>query len=240
MNAEHELDWALENFPSVGIIPSPSEPAPGQIVLPLPKIHDMVHAAAVQAEGPVCGLINSDILLERFDSVLPLLTKDLDCGMVVFRRMEMEWPTRDTYKYYRFGYDVFLMDKRLSHELPDAPFTIGVPWWDLWLPFMAFLKGFNLCMVETPAVLHTAHETRWTEEAFVEYGVKLFEILRDEASAALADPMLKGRAEFVLAGLKMVVEALPEKPDSGVFLTALSKYFQWFFDEGGGVRRVTL
>ena len=65
MNCEHELDWALEHFPDVGIIPSPAKAKSFQSIQPLPHIHDMVHAAAVQAQGPVCGLINSDIYLKK-------------------------------------------------------------------------------------------------------------------------------------------------------------------------------
>jgi len=235
VNVSDELAWAQKAFPGVDLIPAPLDSREQTGGRPLPFIHDLVRAASIHSEGPYCGLINSDIYLKGMKEHWPAIEQALNGGMVLFRRMEMDWPSFETFKFYPFGFDVFLMDKRIGPILADAPFAVGIPWWDFWLPLMAFLKGFNLYRVEPAIAFHLAHQTRWDTDQFVEYGAKLFEMVEQEAHQAVKSSELRARGEFVLNGFQLVREASDCDLRDAKFSSGLSHYLKWFFDKSAAV-----
>ena len=240
VNVTEELQWAHRTFPKVGLIPAPTDSRDHNRGRALPYIHDLVQAAAVQAEREFCGVINSDIYLQELQVYWPQIEPLLQGGIVVMRRMEMSWPSKTPLGLYPFGFDVFFMDRRLGAVIPESPFAVGIPWWDFWLPLMGFLKGFDVHLVQAPVVFHLKHATRWDDAQFVEYGAQLVEYLEAEARQVQDHPVFGVRGQYLLDGLKLVREASSENIRSQQFASALSRYLQWFFDEGAGVKQVTL
>ena len=123
VNVAEELEWASATFPLVGMIPTPSDSREHNSGRPLPYIHDLFRAASFQAEGPYCGVINSDIYLKGFGKKWADLERALPGGLVVFRRMEMGWPSFREVGVYPFGFDMFVMDKRVGRLIPDSLFA---------------------------------------------------------------------------------------------------------------------
>lgn len=238
VNVAEELPWAHMSFPKVGLIPAPSDSRSHNRGRPLPYIHDLVQAAAVQAEREFCGVINSDIFLRDFETFWPTLKPLLKGGIVVMRRMEMSWPSKTQKGLYPFGFDVFLMDRRMGALIPESAFAVGIPWWDFWLPLIGFLNGFDLHLVQTPIAHHLEHPTKWDQDQFVEYGAQLVECLETEARKACEVPALQGRGMFVLEGIRLVRETANCDIRKPKFTSALSRYLQWFFDDGNAVNRV--
>jgi len=240
VNVAEELQWAHRTFPKVGLIPAPADSRSHNNGRPLPYIHDLVQAAAVQAERQYCGVINSDIYLRDFDRHWPSIEPLLTGGLVVMRRMEMSWPSQTAKGIYPFGFDVFLMDRRMGAVIPESPFAVGIPWWDFWLPLMGFLKGFNVHLVQTPIAYHLEHPAKWDQAQFIEYGAQLVAYLELEAKKACETPALKGRGTFLLDGLRLVRETAECDTRNLKYTSALSRYLQWFFDEGNAVNRAVL
>lgn len=239
VNVMEELPWAQEMFPGVGLIPAPEDSRAHNQGRPLPYIHDLVRAAGVQAETRFCGLINSDIFLKDFEPLWPSLQARMVGGLLVCRRMEMSWPSFQAHRFYPFGFDMFLMDRRVGASLPESKFAVGIPWWDFWLPLMAYLRGFNLYRVDVPVAYHLQHAARWDEAQFVEYGAQLVECLRVEAQATLSNPTLAIRGQFILDGLQMIEEAAECDIRELKYTSGLSKYLEWFFDKGPAVRGIS-
>ena len=75
--------------------------------------------------------------------------------------------TADGNETYAVGYDFFLMSGDVLADFANAPFCLGMPFWDYWLPLVALLKGRPLKALRSPVALHIAHETRWDNAIYV-------------------------------------------------------------------------
>jgi hypothetical protein len=61
------------------------------------------------------------------------------------------------------GLDVFLMTPEMARTVPDAPFGIGKPVWDYWMPthFRSIGKEFH--WIKAPLFFHEKHKLGWTQ-----------------------------------------------------------------------------
>lgn len=60
------------------------------------------------------------------------------------------------------GLDVFLMTGDLSGSISDAPFGIGKPAWDYWLPEHFRSAGVKFNWIREPLFFHERHKLGWT------------------------------------------------------------------------------
>jgi hypothetical protein len=79
------------------------------------------------------------------------------------------------------GLDVFLMTPELAKTIPKAPFGIGKPVWDYWLPLHFRTVGVPFHWVDSPLFYHEKHRLGWSRHEWEigrdflnnQYGVKL-------------------------------------------------------------------
>ncbi len=60
------------------------------------------------------------------------------------------------------GLDVFLMTPELARTIPDAPFGIGKPAWDYWLPLHFKLANTPFHWIKSPLFYHEKHPLGWS------------------------------------------------------------------------------
>ena len=196
----------------------------------------VVRAAA--EGGRWCGLVNADILLAQRPWLAEMLRSHGSNGLMMARRVDINWPDCVHGDVYRFGLDLFVMDRAVADALPASTFAVGLPWWDFWLPIMAYLHGFDLYLLKRPVALHLTHSIRWCEDEWLEYGLRLFEEMTEAATRALADESLADRGRYILNALAATKESLNDPNSREDTVTAMSIFLQWFCDKGPAVTRL--
>jgi hypothetical protein len=79
------------------------------------------------------------------------------------------------------GLDVFLMTPQMAATIPEAPFGIGKPVWDYWLPAHFRKEGIQFNWIKQPLFCHERHKIGWTKREWKigcdylakQYGVEL-------------------------------------------------------------------
>lgn len=238
VNGEHEMALLEKAYPRVErcTVDMDAKNRPGG--RPVPFIRDLLDCIVKNSGGGWCGLINSDIYLEGLEERWSDVENVLPGSLVVIRRMEMTWPSRTQSKVYPFGFDAFLMDPALCDSLPDCEFAMGIPWWDFWLPVVAWLRGFNVYQLKPTAAYHMSHPSVWNNEQFIGYGRVFLKQMRAEAERACEDSVLAQRGEWILNALELIKDAAQEVPPGMGTMSALSRYLEWFFEESGAVKSI--
>jgi len=122
---------------------------------------DEAVAAALATGAPVVGLINADILLaldaRRRDALLARAAR----AMLVCNRMEIGHAAQTEGPFYRYGYDLVLMPRRIAARLDLAGFAFGHPWWDYWIVLDALLQGLPVEVVQCDGIRHLSHVQAW-------------------------------------------------------------------------------
>jgi len=97
------------------------------------------------------------------------------------------------------GLDVFLMTPELAATVPQAPFGIGKPVWDYWLPLHFKTRGTAFNWIDSPLFWHEKHRLGWTRKEWEigkdflngQYGVELG-YASGEFRASLNKPSMTG------------------------------------------------
>jgi tetratricopeptide (TPR) repeat protein len=154
-----------------------------------PYIADLL-AALLEANEPVLGIINSDLLFEPSAAWSERLPSLVSSSMVVAHRYNVGSLSGGLLRQY-YGLDCFFFDKTTaSRILEDAmPYAMGVPWWDCWLPCMALLNQRDVIVIDRPAVVHLAHDQAYSARAWREFA-QIFSrsMIRGVENAAPAIP----------------------------------------------------
>jgi hypothetical protein len=126
-------------------------------------------------------LINSDIEIAGPVSLLDNAIKAADRLTIGIRHNHIAKAPRRRAARELSGLDVFLMTPELADTIPNAPFGIGKPVWDYWLPthFMSIGRKFH--WIKEPLFFHEKHPLGWTQSEWLcgrdfldrTYGVEL-------------------------------------------------------------------
>ena len=125
------------------------------------SIHSLAQTAV--ATGQKILLINSDIEIHGEQRII---REAVDDAVLV--------GIRHDYQHYwwqgsRFvwGLDVFSFTPEQALALPYAPFSIGKPVWDYWLPQHFRSIGQRMNFVGEPLFFHKMHQTNWSEAEWI-------------------------------------------------------------------------
>jgi len=134
-----------------------------------PYIADLL-TALLEADEPVLGIINSDLLFEPAAVWGERLPSIVQHSMVIAHRYNARSLSGGSLRQY-YGFDCFFFDKATaSRMLDDAmPYAMGVPWWDFWMPCIALLHQRAIMIVDRPALLHLAHDPAYSARAWREF-----------------------------------------------------------------------
>ncbi len=125
----------------------------------------------------VCGIINSDILLNvtpEFTSEIKTLASD---SFVYGSRVDVKKLDSDSGSFYEFGYDFFFFNKSLINLYPESDFCLGLPWWDYWMVAVPLSKKIKLKKVISPVAVHLWHQTNYNNDYWLNLGKSFIEHL---------------------------------------------------------------
>ena len=122
-----------------------------------------------QSGQPFGGIINSDILLPC-PSEMRTLVSSLQKGEFAYiKRQDVLHLTERHGVSYSFGIDVFIFDVALTDHLDMLGMTLGVPWWDYYLPLAVLLNGGSLVEWPETTAHHLWHDQKWEQALWQEY-----------------------------------------------------------------------
>lgn len=128
----------------------------------------------------VCGIINSDILLNvtpGFISEIKNLAAD---SLIYGSRVDVEKLDSNAGSFYEFGYDFFFFNKSLINIYPESEFCLGLPWWDYWMVAVPLSKKIKLKKVISPIAVHLWHPTNYNNEYWLNLGKSFVELLENQ------------------------------------------------------------
>jgi predicted Zn-dependent protease len=216
INEGDEIPALAARYPEVEFVPA-SRNASSVFGRKLPFIADMLCVLARQT-APVLGIINSDVIFEP----VPAAWEQLE--MLVARktiasaqRLDARSLAGGALHRYTPGFDGFFFDRAAAENLAQdsRPFTMGLPWWDYWLPVMLALRGYAIECIARPAMLHLFHQSR-TDARSRPWRALALEYARSvTAECEAADRPPPPQWQELVALCRQLAEAPDGAPESG-------------------------
>jgi len=196
VNGASEADAVKAAFPDVECVIAAAT-AERFARKPVPYIHDLLKALRAKCDAHetparcVAGIINADIFFRPVPGLADLFRREAQGAVILGPRVDVTdisafktfTPTGS--EIYSVGYDYFLMSGDLLADYDDSLFSMGMPFWDYWLPLVALLHGRPLKALKSPVALHVGHDTRWDStiylffHALVNYVLELCAQMKD-------------------------------------------------------------
>ncbi|PSB44138.1 hypothetical protein C7B67_22965 [filamentous cyanobacterium Phorm 6] len=187
---------AVESWRALGFSPvslnSPEEISQLQPIYENVTFHAVNRDARVEAGRPlvylddifaylgdrptkICGIVNSDIRLKAGNDFLALICKEAENSIVFGSRVDVETSENTEGQFYAQGFDFFFFDKQLLEHFPTSQFSLGLPWWDLWIPLTAHQKNLNLKYLASPVAYHIKHQVNYINKFWQTKGIHFTE-----------------------------------------------------------------
>lgn len=206
-NVREEIESVKEFFPKVQFEEMKRD---GSLIMgkPCPFIYDMLQTVQKYAED-VCGIINSDIHLQKFTPNMYFYIWEKAQNRVLFiRRNDVD--TLNDIKDFHFrmffaGIDAFFFHKKNIDLLEDDGLLIGQAMWDYWLPIMFHEKGILINEIINPIIFHIKHTLRWSDDITNDISWKICEKHFPKINRENAVYFLKDRFFHIISKLDMQV-----------------------------------
>jgi tetratricopeptide (TPR) repeat protein len=102
-----------------------------------------------------------------------LLCELKDNNLIYGSRVEVKSLDRLEGEFYNDGFDMFFFKPDTVDNIPKSLSSLGVTWWDYWLPLAAALAGVKLKKLNYPFGYHVSHQTRWSHEQWKFMGLQI-------------------------------------------------------------------
>lgn len=122
-----------------------------------PKVSDILNAAKSRFKNETLMLINADIGIDT-KSEIPMPINEV-----------YAFPRYDYSKHggkanrHRWGLDVFIFPPSALALIIEAPFQIGEPCWDYWIPYHYLHMNYPVVLVNNKIFFHKKHPKRWSK-----------------------------------------------------------------------------
>ncbi len=193
---------------------------------PVPFLNDLLNWQAGAAE-PVAGIVNADISFEATDAERRALVGLAASGVLVCIRRtdvpDMATPLARGTQLPQ-GFDAFLYPRDMAVILRAEGFCLGMPFWDLWLPFAACLAGRPVAMVRAPLARHVEHPVAWDAGAAV--FMHLFLGAAYSAASAVSSPVVAALLTHQLAAARGLADLAAEDDAAAGLLNRIYDDFQ--------------
>lgn len=156
INTKEEIKTLKKIYPQIQFIPTTKVTnIKGKKLVKLNSILDEIE----KIDSPSI-IINSDIIIkDGFE--LKIENKLLKNSIILGCRYEV-----DKSKVYKFpfGYDFVIINPKHANLLKNEKYTIGLPWWDYWVPVAAMKNGLNVYEIKDEFLYHKTHQTNYQME----------------------------------------------------------------------------
>jgi hypothetical protein len=191
VNIREEIPLLAERFPQVEFVEAPRD-ARAIAGRPTPLIDDLLLVLARQPQK-IVGIINADLCMEIgkswADCIRPLVSSTLLIG----HRLDLaSWSTRAGEVtaqgvQYTGGFDLFFFEKTaiakcLTGAGADRFFSMGMPWWDFWLPVAFAVQGFRVALMREPFAGHLVHPVKYDPAVWEYMGAQFVDYMLQHVS----------------------------------------------------------
>ncbi|MBE9549776.1 MAG: hypothetical protein IMF09_10255 [Proteobacteria bacterium] len=162
LNCAEECEQLLAVFPQVEFRQVDRD-ARKEVGKPLIYIDDLL-AAVASTDGPVSGIVNSDIIFRNQGDLPAELSRITAGGLVYGCRLDVEAVTDKQGKIYDIGFDFFFLDKQAASLYPSSKLCMGAPMWDYWMPLISSKLQRPTRFLRNIIAWHVIHEQAWSQQ----------------------------------------------------------------------------
>ena len=179
VNAASEVPWVEALYPDVEVRVAARDMSAlcGKPLIPLAEMVAVLSETA----SSIGGIVNSDVFLPPRNVtgwMAAALGRSGSADCLFLNREDVTHPVAASGAVYRYGFDAFFFKMSALDGLDLDPFTIGLPWWDYYLPMALISRGRLVASLERLPLRHLAHPQKWAASSW-DY---MFEVFRDRLS----------------------------------------------------------
>lgn len=154
-----------------------------------PYIADLL-LALKDADEPVVGIINSDLVFESsamWRERLPSLVSDT---VIAGQRYDTTSLSNGIFRRFWPGFDFFFFDRAIADALGEIamPFAMGLPFWDYWFPAAAAIRKRRVLVVDRPGAAHLMHGHGYQHSTLCKFAQIFSKSILRETEAAESAP----------------------------------------------------
>jgi hypothetical protein len=168
LNIERECKILESQFPDVEFHRPPRD---GTKIAgkPLVYFNDILRWYADHGDQPICGIVNSDIVMAPVACAMEVLRQSATGGMLISSRIDVDSFDPPIGNWYPEGYDLFFFDRTLIDCYTPSNFMLGMPWWDYWAPSAPLLQGYPVRRLASPLICHEKHPINYSADSHVHF-----------------------------------------------------------------------
>ncbi|NEO65710.1 MAG: hypothetical protein F6J98_37065, partial [Moorea sp. SIO4G2] len=91
----------------------------------------------------ICGIVNADIILKAEQDFTEFIREQTQNSILLASRVDVDTAESINGEIYDVGVDVFFFEKELLEKFPSSDFCLGIPFWDFWVPVIAWQQGLT-------------------------------------------------------------------------------------------------
>ena len=150
----------------------------------IPSVFQLLVALTAVPES-VVGIINSDIVFEPspiWQQELPRLVVN---AAVVGQRIDATSLLRGATLRFPHGFDYFFFERAAIKDFIDESqfYSMGLPWWDYWLPIALALKRRQIVVLDRPYVLHLIHKVGYHPQIWLDFALRFAECVTSASNS---------------------------------------------------------
>jgi|GEM_PF-548144 len=198
-NCQEETEQIRNEFPEVTFI---SVKRDGRLVAGKPLVYfDDILDYFRQSDCGLCGIVNSDIILEDAKELIPFLETETRNSLVTGCRVDIQKENSKEGVIYPLGLDYFFFDRSVIEAFPKDSFLIGSPWWDYWAAFVPLAHGITVKQLIPPIGYHPEHSYKWDQGLWFSLANRFYEyIYRNDIKLPLDQALIETHGlHFALA-----------------------------------------
>jgi hypothetical protein len=179
VSINHPSEWP--GLTSYGVeLEAPSRTAVAEFVRHYVPINALLEWITAH-ERPAL-IVNADVELRVTPAQLEHLAQLAERGLPYVKRINHDAGDQNA-TLEDCGIDVMLVHPRLCNLYAESFLSLGQPWWDYWLPYLAARAGVPLYCPAAPLAFHLRHAGQWKVEAWDRCAVEFGRLVGRDAGA---------------------------------------------------------
>lgn len=192
VNAAPEVPLLQAFYPDVEIVVANRDMS-AMCGKPLVPLSEMIRVLR-QTGSTVGGIVNSDVFVPPCSLTGWIrqclegshgASESQDC--LFLNRQEITHPVGRNGKTYNYGFDSFFCKISALNTIACDPFTIGLPWWDYFLPMAFILKGYRIAQIDRLPLRHLSHSHKWNASNWLLMMEAFRNLFRNQFTHLVAD-----------------------------------------------------